>query len=85
MVRNLEAKIQLEYMDKKLAEAVAEAISPDNFKTPIGLEIRTVIENNRVITEIQCNSKLSTFTATIDDLLFCASTAEKTLEAISKI
>jgi hypothetical protein len=38
-----------------------------------------------VVTQIQCEGKLATFTATIDDLLFSASTAEKTLKTIKKI
>jgi hypothetical protein len=81
----LEATITLEYADEKTAKAIAQAVSPDNFKTPIGLSVKTVRENNKVITRIQGEGKLATFTATIDDLLFSASTAEKTLLTINKI
>ena len=81
----MEAKITLEYADQKTAEAVANAISPDNFKTPIGLEVKTTIEDKKVVSQILCEGKLATFTATIDDLLFSASTAEKTLNTISKM
>jgi hypothetical protein len=81
----LEAKITLEYADEKTAEAISNAISPDNFKTPIGLNVKTIIENNKVVSHVICESKLATFIATIDDLLFSASTAEKTLQTISKI
>ena len=84
-MRSLQATITLEYKDEKTAEAIAEAVSPDNFKTPVGLQVKTVRENNKVITEIDCEGKLATFTATIDDLLFSASTAEKTLYTINKI
>lgn len=80
----MEAEVTLEYQDEKTAEAVAKAVSPDNFKTPADLQIKTIRENNRVITQIHCEGKLATFTATIDDLLFCASTAEKTLRTITK-
>jgi tRNA threonylcarbamoyladenosine modification (KEOPS) complex Pcc1 subunit len=83
-VRRLQAKIHLSYRDEKTAEAIAKAVSPDNFKTPPRLQISTVRENNRVITEIECDGKISTFTATIDDLLFSASTAEKTVKAVKK-
>jgi hypothetical protein len=83
-VRRLQAKIQLSYRDEKTAEAIAKAVSPDNFKTPEGLKIRTVREKNEVITEVECDGKLSTFTATIDDLLSSASTAEKTVKAVKK-
>ena len=80
----MEATVTLEYDDEKTAEAVAKAVSPDNFKTPIGLRVKTVREQNRVITQIQCEGKLATFTATIDDLLFSAATAEKTLKVIKR-
>ncbi len=83
-MRNLQATITLEYKDPKTAEAIAKAVSPDNHKTPVGLQVKTVREGCRVATEIRCEGKLATFTATIDDLLFSASTAEKTLKTISK-
>ena len=81
----MEATITLEYADEKTAEAVADAVSPDNFKTPIELQIKTIMEQGKVVTHIQCEGKLATFTATIDDLLFSVSTAEKTLKTIAKI
>ena len=81
----MEAKVTLEYADDKMAGAVANAVSPDNFKTPIELHVKTVREQSKVVTQIECEGKLATFTATIDDLLFSVSTAEKTLKAIKRI
>ena len=81
----MEATITLEYGDAKTADAIANAVSPDNFKTPPGLSIKTLSEGSRVLTEVKAEGKLSTFIATIDDLLFCVSTAEKTLRAIAKV
>ena len=78
----MEATVTLEYADQKTAAAVADAVSPDNFKTPIELHVKTALEGKKVVTQIACNGKLATFTATIDDLLFSASTAEKTLKAV---
>ena len=75
----MEATITLEYHDTKTANAIANAISPDNFKTPPGLAVRTVRKNNTVLTEIKAEERLATFIATIDDLLFSASAAEKAL------
>jgi hypothetical protein len=80
----LQATVTLEYVDGKTAEAIAKAVSPDNFKTPLGLQIKTARDDKKVVTEICCDVKLATFTATIDDLLFSASTAEKTVQAIHK-
>ena len=81
----MEATITLEYGDAKTADAIANAVSPDNFKTPTGLFIKTASKGSQVLTEVKAEGKLSTFIATIDDLLFCVSTAEKTLRAIAKV
>ena len=67
-----------------MADSILKAVSPDNLKTPTGLQINTEKVGAKVVTEICCDSKLSTFTATIDDLLFSASTAEKAIEIINK-
>jgi tRNA threonylcarbamoyladenosine modification (KEOPS) complex Pcc1 subunit len=81
-VRSLQATITLEYKDEKIAKAIAQAVSPDNFKTPIVLNVKTKRDANKVITQIECEGKLVTFIATIDDLLFSVSTAEKALKTI---
>lgn len=81
----MEAEIILEYDDVKTAEAVAKAVSPDNFKTPRGLSIKTTWKKKKVFTRIECEGKLATFIATIDDLLFCTSTAEKTLQTTKRL
>jgi hypothetical protein len=80
----LEATITLEYGDAKTADAIANAVSPDNFKTPAGLFIKTERKGRCVLTEVKAEGKLATFIATIDDLLFCVSTAEKTLRTLTK-
>jgi hypothetical protein len=82
--RSLQATITLEYPNEKTAEAIAAAVSPDNFKTPVGLQVRTIRRDIQVVTTIQCEGKLATFTATIDDLLFSASTAERTVYTLTK-
>jgi len=79
----LEATIKLEYNDPKTADAIANSVSPDNLKTPTGLTIKTERKGNNIITEIQTEEKLATLIATIDDLLFCVSTAGKTIRAVS--
>jgi tRNA threonylcarbamoyladenosine modification (KEOPS) complex Pcc1 subunit len=81
----LEAEITLQYEEVSVAKAIARAVSPDNVKTPSGLSITTVSEGKRVVTSIKCRGKLSTFIATIDDLLFCASVAERALQTTKKL
>ena len=80
--RKLEATITLKYKNPQTAKAIADAVSPDNFKTPPGTSVKTEQKANQVITQIKTQEKITTFLATIDDLLFCASTAEKTLNSI---
>jgi hypothetical protein len=84
-VRKAEAEIVLCYEESATAKAVAKAVSPDNSKTPSGLKVETVHEQRKVITRIECEKKLSTFIATIDDLLFCASIAERTVQATAQV
>ena len=81
----METEIILWYDDVKVADAVAEAVSPDNFKAPKGLSIKTMRVAKRVITKIDYTGRLPTFIATIDDLLFCVSTAEKTVQTAGKL
>ena len=81
----MQAEVILEYDSIKVAEAIAKAVSPDNFKTPKGLSIRTVRKANKVITKLDHNGKFLTFIATIDDLLFCVSTAEKVLHTADNL
>jgi len=81
----LEARIVLEYGDKRVAKAVAAAVSPDNFKTPEGLSVETRCEDGKVVTTIKCRRSISSLIATVDDLLFCVSTAEKTLHVTDKL
>jgi hypothetical protein len=83
-VQKLEAKITLEYNDLKTTLAIAGSISPDNFSAPSNLFIRTSTQKNQVFTEIKINKNFSTLIATIDDLLSCVSTAEKTIHSIIK-
>ena len=80
----MEATITLEYGDAKTAVVIASAVSPDNFKTPAGLFVKTFRRDNRVVTKMRAEEKLATFIATIDDLLFSASTAEKTLRVVKQ-
>lgn len=81
----MEAEITIEYEDVKDAEAVAKAVSPDNLKTPPSLSVKTARKGSKVFTQIKCRTKLPTFIATIDDLLFCVSVAEKTLLATKNL
>jgi len=74
----LEAEIRLSYENEREAEAVAKAVSPDNVEVPPGLQVKTVRKGSDVLTRVECQTRLQTLIATIDDLLACVSVAEKT-------
>jgi hypothetical protein len=80
----VKAEIWIGYKNSGEAEAIAKAVSPDNLKTPSGLKVRTFRKGRFVVTLIECKQKLETFIATIDDLLSCIQTAEKTLGVVRK-
>jgi hypothetical protein len=80
----LEAIITLEYNDRKTATAIADSVSPDNFKAPAGLKVETHLTATKVVTNIKLEGKTATLIATIDDLLESVSTAEKTLHIVRR-
>jgi hypothetical protein len=82
--KKLQATIVLEYEEEKTAKAIAEAVSPDNFKTPQGLTVNTQVIAAKIVTEILLEGKIATLIATIDDLLESVCLAEKTLLIVKK-
>jgi hypothetical protein len=80
----LEAEIRLIYQNEREAEAVAKAVSPDNLEVPPGLQIETVRNGSDVLTTVECQTRLQTLIATLDDLLACVSVAEKTFNIAKK-
>lgn len=80
----MEAEIRLSYKNQREAQAVAKAVSPDNVDVPSGLYVKTVRNGSEVLTTIECQTRLATLIATIDDLLACVSIAEKTFNVAKK-
>jgi len=80
----LEAEIRLSYENEREAEAVATAVSPDNVEVPPGLYVKTVRKGSNVLTRVECQTRLQTLIATIDDLLACVSVAEKAFTVAKK-
>jgi hypothetical protein len=77
------AEISLSYTNIREAEAVVQAVSPDNVNIPTGLAIKTTKKGRRVWIQIVCVTRLQTLMATIDDLLSAVSIAERAISAIS--
>lgn len=79
---SLEAEIAISYGTITEANAVVDAISPDNERAPEGLVVKTTRLGRKVTTNIICRAGLLTFIATLDDLLEAASIAEKSVSAM---
>ncbi len=77
--------MRISYKNEREAEAVAQAVSPDNVKVPQGLFIKTTRRGSEVLTQIRCELRLQTLIATIDDLLCCVSTAEKAFSVVNRV
>lgn len=80
----MEAEISLNYDDSRTAKAVAQAVSADNIMVPKGMTITTQQKRLKVVTKMTLDGEMTTLIATIDDLLFCVSTAEKALRTARK-
>ena len=80
----MQAELRLVYKNEREAEAVAKAVSPDNAEIPQGLAIETVQKGFEVVTKVECQKRLQTLIATLDDLLACISVAEKTFKVTKK-
>jgi hypothetical protein len=78
----LRAELSFIYGSSKDVEAVAEAVSPDNFTVPEGLEVKSTARNNELFSTVHCDKSLMTFLATLDDLLACISVAEKVVKLL---
>ena len=81
----MEAEIKLSYKNEREAEAVAKAVSPDNVEVPPGLFVKTVRRDLQVFSTIECQTKMQTFIATIDDLLSCVSVSEKAFSVAKRL
>jgi len=80
-----EAKITLVYDDEREAKSISRAVSPDNVGAPKELFIKTEVADNSVITTIKYSGeRVETLLSTIDDLLSCVSTAEKTISVLKR-
>jgi len=78
-------RIVLDYPNKDVARAVSRAVSPDNFKAPSNMHVRSMWKDGTLIAMIEAETKLPTLIATVDDLLFCVTLAEKTLLGVKKL
>jgi len=77
------AEIKLTCKNKKVAKAIAKAVSPDNVNAPKFIKVKTFTKENKVISKIVCRKKLDSFIYTLDDLISCIQAVDKALGVIN--
>jgi hypothetical protein len=77
-----EAELILRYNDEETARAVVEAVSPDNYQAPEGLELSVERRKTEITVKVHCSKGVGSLISTLDDLLSCLATAEKTLNGL---
>ncbi|MGD0802540.1 MAG: KEOPS complex subunit Pcc1 [Candidatus Bathyarchaeia archaeon] len=77
-----EAELKLQYPDEETARVVAEAVSPDNYQAPEGLELKIDRINNEITVNVRCPKGVGSLITTLDDLLSCIGAAEKVLDGL---
>ena len=82
LVTNAKVEITLKYDDTIAAEAIRDAISPENQETQAGAKVETNLEGSTLIINIKSDKKIGSLIATIDDLLSCIQAAERVINEI---
>ena len=80
--RAVEAKATIRYSNMEIANAILEAIGPDNCQVPEGIEIKATLIGSVLNLEILCTKGVGSFITTLDDLLACISAAEKAISGL---
>ena len=77
-----EAELTLRYPDEETARAVAEAVSPDNYQAPEGMEVSVKRRKTEIDVRVRCPKGVGSLIQTLDDLLSCLAAAAKTLGSL---
>jgi hypothetical protein len=78
----MKAVIELNLMSPLEAEEVHQAISPDNFPLPPGLEIDSQVKDNMLVVEINCSRGPKSLGATVEDLMSAIDLSLRTIQTI---
>ena len=78
----VEGRVEVEFRDDRLAEAVVRAVSPDNKPTPEGVTVEAWRSKRKLLGLVKCSRGVETFLSTLDDLLSSVQTAERALEML---
>jgi hypothetical protein len=74
--------VVLRYRDGCTARVVTEAVSPDNYQVPYGIEVTVEVAGAEVKASVRC-ARMGSLISTLDDLLSCVGAAEKAVGVVS--
>ena len=78
----MKALIELNLASSSEAKEVLQAISPDNFPLPPGLEIDSQVKENVLVVEINCSRGPKSLGATVEDLMSAIDLSLRTMKSI---
>ncbi|MHA1926386.1 MAG: CTAG/PCC1 family protein [Candidatus Thorarchaeota archaeon] len=78
----MKAVIELNFASSLEAKEVLQAISPDNFPLPPGLEIDSRVKENVLVVEIICSRGPRSLGATVEDLMSAIDLSLRTMKSI---
>ncbi|MHA2070117.1 MAG: KEOPS complex subunit Pcc1 [Candidatus Thorarchaeota archaeon] len=78
----MRAVIELNLESSLEAKEALQAISPDNFPLPSGLEIDTRVNENVLVVEIACSRGPKSLGATVEDLMSAIDLSLRTMKSI---
>ncbi len=78
-----EAELTLNYNNEETARAVADAVGPDNYQAPEGMEVTVKVKKAQIEVHVICPKGVGSLISTLDDLMRCLAAAEKTISSLS--
>ena len=77
-----EAELILRYSDEETARAIIDAVGPDNYQAPEGLDLSMERRKTEIKIRVRCPKGVGSLISTLDDLLSCLAAAGKSLNGL---
>jgi hypothetical protein len=79
-----ELELEISNSDRKLINAIYEALNPDNIDFPEGLRISLEKSEDKLIVKIESSRKIETLISTVDEILENIQSLVDTLKGVVK-
>ena len=74
--------ISLDFASEMDAKQILESIRPDNTPLPDGISIKTNLEKNTIIIQIECTRGIDSLRYTVEDIMSAIDLSVRTIETI---